>query len=193
MDSLLIGLEKIPTIMLEGLSEAQRKAYVIADNQIALNAGWNKDNLRLEIMDLKKLDFNIKVMGFEIAEIKSLLNDEDKYSEKVEAPIYEPSEKKPDFNELFDSDKCFELIKNIEESNISDNEKLFLTLAAYRHVSFNFENIANYYAHANKMIQGLMEESALVIIDYNKAIEKGYVTFSQRISEQYLVDHPHEE
>jgi hypothetical protein len=188
----LIGLEKVPTITLKGLSEAQRRAYVIADNQIALNAGWNKDNLRLEIMDLKKLDFNIKVIGFEISEIKSLF-DEDKYSEKVEAPIYEPSEKKPDFNELYDSDKCFRLIKNIEESNISDNDKFFLTMAAYRHVSFNFENIANYYAHANKRIQGLMEESALVIIDYNKAIENGYVTFSQRISEQYLLDHPHEE
>ena len=45
----LLGLDEVPTITLNGLSEAQRKAYVIADNQLALNAGWDLDSLKVEI------------------------------------------------------------------------------------------------------------------------------------------------
>jgi len=56
----------------------------------------------------------------------------------------------------------------------------------------NFELIANYYAHASKECQELMEDSALVIIDFEKALEKGYVTLSDKISDQYLKDYPDE-
>jgi len=63
-------------------------------------------------------------------------------------------------------------------------------LAAGRHTVLNFELIANYYAHSSKACQELMEDNALVIIDFEKAIENGYVVLSEKISEQYLVDYP---
>ena len=63
-----IGIEKIPCIVLEGLTEAQERAYVIADNKIALNAGWNYEMLQLEISELKELDFDIELLGFDLAE-----------------------------------------------------------------------------------------------------------------------------
>ena len=62
-------------------------------------------------------------------------------------------------------------------------------MAAYRHTKFNYKNIAEYYAQSSKEMQELMEDSALVIIDFNKAIENGYVKLSEEISNQYKTEH----
>ena len=67
------------------------------------------------------------------------------------------------------------MIRRINSSNVSDAEKEFLRLAATRHIVFNYERIADYYASANKEMQELMEQSALVIIDFDRAIELGFV------------------
>lgn len=69
-----IGLDEVPCIILEGLTQAQKKAYVIADNQLALNSGWDIDTLRLEVETLKELDFNVDLLGFEDDVIKKLLD-----------------------------------------------------------------------------------------------------------------------
>ena len=61
----LLSIEEVPTICLEGLTEAQRKAYVIADNQLALNSGWDLDLLKLEVLDLDDLGFNLDKLGFD--------------------------------------------------------------------------------------------------------------------------------
>lgn len=70
-----LGLEQVPTITLVGLSEAQRKAYIIADNKLALNSGWDYKLLRLEIGSLESLDFDIELLGFDEQEIDSIFND----------------------------------------------------------------------------------------------------------------------
>ena len=59
-----LGLDNVPCITLEGLTEAQKKAYVIADNQLALNAGWDLDALKLELDHLAEVDFDIELLGF---------------------------------------------------------------------------------------------------------------------------------
>ena len=69
----LLGLKKVPTITLIGLSEAQKKAYVIADNQIALNAGWDEDMLRAEIEALKGLEFDTELLAFDDSFLDELL------------------------------------------------------------------------------------------------------------------------
>ena len=60
-----LGLTEIPAITVEGLSEAQRKALVIADNSLALNAGWNEEVLSAEIDALEELDFDIELLGLD--------------------------------------------------------------------------------------------------------------------------------
>ena len=70
---------------------------------------------------------------------------------------------------------------NIRSSNLPEAEKQFLLLAATRHIVFNYSKIADYYAHSNKNMQELMEDSALVIIDLDDAIAKGYVRLSKNI------------
>jgi len=62
----LLSLDEVPTITLEGLTEAQRKAYVIADNQLALNAGWNDELLKVEIEALTESDFNLDILGWDV-------------------------------------------------------------------------------------------------------------------------------
>jgi len=89
-----LGLAMVPCIRLGHLSEAQRKAYVIADNQLALNSGWDLDALKLEIDRLGELDFDIELLGFDDDFLTSLmieepgegLTDEDAVPEAPETP-----------------------------------------------------------------------------------------------------------
>ena len=71
----LLGIEQVPTIRLEGLSEAQIRAYVIADNKLAENAGWDRETLAIELQALIELDFEIELTGFETAEIDLLIEE----------------------------------------------------------------------------------------------------------------------
>jgi len=112
-----------------------------------------------------------------------------KYSSKIEAPIYEPKNKIPHILELCNKEKTHRLIKEIENSNVSFEEKNFLIDAARRHNVFNYEKIADYYANSNKEMQNLMEKSALVIIDFEKAIQLGYVKLCEEIRTQYLEEY----
>ena len=70
-----LGMESVPTLRLEHLSEEQVRAYVIADNKLAENAGWDRDLLAIELQGLAEceLDFDLEVMGFETAEIDLLI------------------------------------------------------------------------------------------------------------------------
>ena len=70
-----LGLAEVPTITLEGLTKAQVKAYVIADNQLALNSGWDVDTLKLEIETLQELDFDIDLLGLMVDEITNILDE----------------------------------------------------------------------------------------------------------------------
>jgi hypothetical protein len=67
-----LGMDEVPTITLHGLTDSQRKAYIIADNRLALNAGWDDEMLRLEIADLKEDGFDLDLLGFEDDEIAAL-------------------------------------------------------------------------------------------------------------------------
>jgi site-specific DNA-methyltransferase (adenine-specific) len=69
-----LGLTKVPTIDCSDLTEAQKKAYVIADNKLALNAGWDMDLLKVEIEGLTELDFDIDLLGFNAEELDAMLN-----------------------------------------------------------------------------------------------------------------------
>ena len=112
--------------------------------------------------------------------------DNSKYTSKIKAPIYEPKNKKPHIMELCDKTKTLRLIREINNSGLSIEEKTFLLDAARRHNVFNYSKIADYYAHSSKEMQKLMEHSALVIIDFEKAIQLGYVKLSEDMTNQYL-------
>ena len=90
-----LGLKEVPCITAVGWSDAQKKAYVIADNKLALNAGWDNDMLAIEFGELKDLDFDLDLIGFDLDELSNILKepetegltDEDAVPEAPEVPI----------------------------------------------------------------------------------------------------------
>jgi DNA modification methylase len=72
-----LGLGEVPVIVLDHLSQAQRRALVIADNRLAQNAGWDEEMLRVELEALREDDFHLDLLGFEDAEIEALLAESD--------------------------------------------------------------------------------------------------------------------
>jgi hypothetical protein len=69
----LLGLRTVPCIELGHLSEAQKRAYIIADNKLALNGLWNEELLRLELTDLKELGANLELIGFDAMELADIM------------------------------------------------------------------------------------------------------------------------
>jgi len=71
----LLGIDTVPTIRLEDLTDAQIRAYVIADNKLAENAGWDRELLAIELQGLFDLDFDLSLTGFETPEIDILIGE----------------------------------------------------------------------------------------------------------------------
>src|SRR5438105_12959881 len=71
----LLGLDSIPTVRLAHLNAAQRRAYVLADNKLALNAGWDREVLAIELQGLIDLQFDVEIAGFSLAEVELVLDE----------------------------------------------------------------------------------------------------------------------
>lgn len=77
MASKKLNLDEVPCIILNGLTEAQKKAYVIADNQIALNSGWNLDTLKLELESIDELGLDMTITGFGLDDLAKMFDELD--------------------------------------------------------------------------------------------------------------------
>jgi ParB-like chromosome segregation protein Spo0J len=93
-----LGLAKVPCIRLAHLTETQKRAYIIADNKLALNAGWDEEMLGLELADLREADFDLELLGFDAEGIEQFLNPPEptdlmKEWQKAEMPDYDGSPK----------------------------------------------------------------------------------------------------
>jgi hypothetical protein len=192
-----LGLDKVPAIVLDHLTKPQQRALVIADNKLALNAGWDDDLLKIELQALGELNFDLELTGFSLDEIGDLFDEgedtdsilTENYSRKIEAPIYEITGDKPKISELIDRSRTIELQKEIEKADLPKDVREFLSWAAERHSIFNFSHIAEFYAHSEADIQHLMERSALIIIDFDKAVEEGFVALTEQVKDIYISEH----
>ncbi len=66
-----LGQKEVPVIELAHMTESQKRAYVIADNQLAMNAGWDTTLLSLELADLKEIGFDLEILGFKPEDLKT--------------------------------------------------------------------------------------------------------------------------
>jgi hypothetical protein len=105
------------------------------------------------------------------------------YTHKVDAPVYEPKGDHPPASELINRVRADELAKQIEKAKLPADIAEFLKVAASRHIIFDYGKIAEFYCHADKTTQELMEDSALVIIDFKKAMQLGYVKLKEEIAD----------
>lgn len=94
-----LGMDTVPVIELAHLSEAQKRAYVIADNKLALNAGWDDEMLRIEISELTDAGFDVSLLGFSDEELALMdpeqvegLTDEDAVPDVPETPVTVPGD-----------------------------------------------------------------------------------------------------
>ncbi len=71
----LLGIEIVPAVRLSHLTEVERRAYLIAENKLALNAGWDREMLAIELQGLVDLDFEIELTGFSLAEVDIVLDE----------------------------------------------------------------------------------------------------------------------
>jgi hypothetical protein len=172
------------------LTDEERRQLTIYLNGTA-QGQWNWDILSSwNPQELRDWGFNkgmLESFGRDFGALTELLNSEnpgqgnENYTRKIETPIYQPAEVKPEISELFDLTKTKKLIKEIDGADLPEEEKEFLRVAAYRHAVINFRKVADYYSLSEKKTQLLMENSALVIIDFDKAIELGFVEMTKEI------------
>ena len=186
---------------------ATAAAYAIADNRTAELASWDSAQLAetMQWLEDQELDFEVHNIGFSPDEVEELLAmseaatksdevGEDIYTKKIIIPVYEPTGPKPALSACINLDKTEQLISEIKSApDLTDEDRSLLISAAYRHTVFNYQQVAEYYCHAPKHVQVLMEKSALVIIDLEKAIEQGLVVMSKEIAEVYRNDRGPEE
>ena len=190
-----LGLKEVPVIMADDLTDEQIKAFRLADNKVAEFAEWDDSLLKMELddIDIDMTDFGFILGDISVGGVESNPLTDEKYTTKVEIPQYEITGEEPPLNELVDLTKTNELIAKIENSNVTDEQKKFLIEAAKRHSVFNYAKIAEYYAHQDKEMQELMEDSALIIIDFDDAIKNGYVQLRSEILGLEEQDYENEE
>ena len=110
----------------------------------------------------------------------------DRYTRVIPKIQYEPKSKEtPSPYALYNLSKYMELVKEVRDSDIDEQEKKFLMYAATRHIVFDYEAIAEYYCHASKKVQEFMEKSGLIIIDFEDAMENGFVKLTKNLEELY--------
>ena len=188
-----LGMKMVPVSRQDFADETEEYACMVSDNSIASWAELDLSQINMEVVELGP-DFDLDLLGIKdfVLDPSDLQNkpltEEQLYSMKIKSPIYEPKGERPSVNSLCDSSKTESLIGEINSSAIPDEVKRFLSMAAQRHLVFNYGKIAEYYAHAPKEVQELMEKSALIIIDFNKAIENGFVELTANLSKEYPND-----
>lgn len=167
------------------LDTREGREMALADNAtVKVDLEWDTEQLE-SIGE----DYGIDAEDWDVATLEEEVPEDNTYTTTISTPVYEPREEKaPPITELYNSVKTDTLKQEIDNSNIPYDVKDFLRLAATRHIVFDYGRIAEYYAHAPANVQRLMENSALVIIDFKKAIEGGYVRLKEQIRKQMLED-----
>lgn len=96
-----LGIEKVPCVIESHLTEAQKRAYILADNRLAIDAGWDEDMLRLEIQELSSLDYDLSLTGFS----------------EVQLSFYSSENENADTIDGFDFNKLIENSNNEDSSS----------------------------------------------------------------------------
>lgn len=161
------GWETVPVQIVDWSTERQRE-FIIKDN--IASGDWDTAALAAQYEQDELEEWGLE--GVKMRE------DENIYTDKVAAPVYEAKGDEPDISELVDTTTRDKLFEDIDKSGAGPELAAFLKSAAERHTKFNFENIAEFYCHQTPEIKKLMEDSALVIIDFDAAIENGFVVLS---------------
>lgn len=179
-----------------------RAARIVAADNRTAELGSMDDRLLLELLsDLDDLDGT----GYDLEDLNDLeaaINDdwpdegeeggdgENPYTDRDATVQYEPSGDCPPLSKLVDTSRTDELVQQINEAEIPEDVKAVLRTGAQRHTVIDFRHMADYYAHATPAVQRLMEEQALIILDVDDAIKRGFARLEKELTEQAAEEHP---
>lgn len=189
-EALSAGLATVPVVTID-VSEDEERVMLATFDPIGALATYDQELLAELLPSISDADGVLAGMLNDIAAMDALgstdgmADSAEWYTRKVETPVYEPKGLRPDVSELAELDTYHRLLDGIAAAELSDDDRQFLQLAAARHVRFSYDRIAEFYAHAPEDVQRLMEDSALVIIDFDRAIELGYVKMHERFMAQF--------
>jgi len=161
-----------------GWSVEKKRRFIIMDNR-----GFGQDDMDMlandwDISELIAAGFtDIELSGADFGDDKT----DDTYTNKIVAPVYTPKGDAPPIATLIDRRKTDLLQAEISAAALPSDIAQFLKEASERHTVFHFGRIAEFYCHASPTVQGLMEKSGMVIIDFKKAIEYGFVHLTERL------------
>lgn len=174
-----MGVQEVEVVVVE-LDLEKEKVLNLALNKIS--GDWDYEKLQEILANLDS--FMQELAGFDLNEVQKILGewDDSPYTFKLPKVQYEPAGIPVELKDLVDISKYEELLEEIEKSSVSEEEKKFLRLAATRFIKFDFDYIAEYYcAKASPEMQRLFEKLALVIVDFNDAIQHGFVEMSKKL------------
>jgi len=165
---------------------------LLADNRTNDLATYDDNALADLLKELANTEHGLTGTTYDGDELDRILSDisdtqpepiDNSYTQKVKIPQYEIVGEKPSTAELVDMTKVNKLREDINNADLPEDVKEFLTIGTWRHAQFNYRKIAEYYPHQPKEIQRLMEQSVLVIIDADDAIANGYAKFARTIED----------
>ena len=177
--------EDLPTVPVAYVDlTPEEEALVLATlDPLAALAVTDKDKLAELLAEVSVKPQELGEMLNSMAGISAgdLDNAGNAYTAEVNVPQYQITGERPNIGQLFDDKKASALRAQIASADIPQELKEFLITAAGRHIVFNYDKVAEYYAHASADVQRLFEESALVVIDFEDAIKGGYVRLGNTI------------
>lgn len=200
-------MSHVPCIVASDLTPKQIQAFRLVDNKVSEFSSWDFSKLEIETGELDA-EFNLDDFGFfsdseragsspadagSAAEMQddTARDDRNIYTGRIIAPVYEITGDCPKTEELVDRTRAESLLEEIDRTpGLPDAVRDFLRIAAMRHYVLHFDRIAEFYAHAVPPVQRLMENSCLVIIDYDRAIELGYVQMARALADEYDREYP---
>lgn len=173
------------------VDEERATKILLSDNRTSDLGSYDEEEL-LGLLDT--VDYDLDGTGYDYDDLEGLAdtpNEEEKpknekYVQDITIPQYEPqSSTPPPPNECVNTEKLDKLIQEINSTEMPDDMRRFLTIAAYRHAVIDFRNAAELYAHQPAEIQELMENNALVIIDPNNAIREGFMRLGSNLHDLF--------
>ena len=168
-----VGMERLPCKVLpEDTDPAKLREYAIKDNLPFGEDDWEVIASDWETAELEEWGMSVK-------------DSKNPYTQNTQTPIYEITGDCPSLDNCMNTEKVNELIKEIENADISSEQKMVFKCRAYMFADIDFRNFAEYYAHQSKEVQQIMEKLALVIVDFGAAIENGFVKMDKKIREIY--------
>jgi hypothetical protein len=174
-----LGLQDVPVVFVDDLTDAQRRMLTLADNQTTLMTGWDEEQLAAEL-DALRSEFDVSSFGFDGLDAAVGGSLDDKYSQNIGHVDYQPSDRRWEPSDLYYQTGRFD--EMIEGMDAPEGIKELCRIRAHWFCEFDFAKVADYYCNqATPEVKGVFESLALVLLDRDQMIEKGFARLVEDI------------